>query len=123
MQETNKQILFASRPIGWVADDNFRFVTKDIGYPEEGDVLVRNIYMSVDPYMRGRMNAAKSYAAGFELGKVLTAGMIGQVELSNNSKFKVGEFVSGHMGWEEYSLLRGGAGLEKVDPKLAPLSY
>jgi len=124
MQETNKQVLFASRPIGWVSDDNFRFVTRDTDYPEhDGDVLIRNIYLSVDPYMRGRMNSAQTYAAGFELGKVLTGGAIGQVEMSNNPNFKVGDFVNGMLGWEEYSMVRKAAGLVKVDPKAAPLSY
>ncbi len=123
MQESNQQILFASRPIGWVSDDNFRFVTRELLLPENSGVLVKNIYLSVDPYMRGRMSAQKSYAAGFELGKVLSGGGIGQVTISHDPKLKVGDFVTGHMGWEEISYFPDASGLQKLDPKLAPLSY
>ncbi len=123
MIEKNKQVLFASRPIGWVTDDNFRFVQRELELPEGNDVLVRNIYLSVDPYMRGRMNAQQTYADGFQLGKVLTGEVVGQVEMSDNPDFKVGDFVIGYLGWEEFSYCPGGRGLSKIDPKRAPLSY
>ncbi|WP_416896456.1 MAG: NADP-dependent oxidoreductase [Minwuia sp.] len=123
MTNTTRQVIFAKRPRGWVSDDCFEI--RDVAIPElaDGDVLVRNIYMSVDPYMRGRMNDAKSYAAGFELGKVMQCGAIGEVVKSRNDKIPEGTVVTGMLNWETYTLVKGGDGLMPVDPKAAPLPY
>jgi NADPH-dependent curcumin reductase CurA len=83
---------------------------------------VRNHWLSLDPYMRGRMDAVKSYAKHVELGEVMTGGTVGEVVASRHPKFAVGEFVTGALGWQEYAL-SDGAGLRKVDPQRAPLSY
>lgn len=123
MAEINTRIMFKSRPTGWVAPENFEIVTAEAPEPGPDDVLVRNIYMSLDPYMRGRMNAGKSYISGFQLGEVMMAGVVGQVAASNNAAFAEGDYVNGMLGWENYSLVPGGKGLTKVDPSIAPLSY
>lgn len=95
MAATNRRVIFEKRPEGWVSEDCFR--VEDAPVPElgDGDVLVRNIYMSVDPYMRGRMNDEKSYTAGFALGKVMQCGAVGEVAESRNPKFEAGQIVTG----------------------------
>lgn len=123
MSENNLQVLFKSRPSGWVVPENFELHEGTVPEPGDGDVLVRNRYMSVDPYMRNRMNDVKSYVEGFKLGKVLTGGVVGEVAKSNNPAFKEGDQVSGMLGWENYTNVPGGAGLMKVDGSLAPLSW
>ena len=119
----NTQVIFKSRPVGWVGEENFEIREVPVPEPGDGDVVVRNIYLSVDPYMRGRMRAGKSYTPGFELGQVLIGGAVGQVAQSNNPQYSVGNFVTGMLGWEQFTLVAGGAGLRPVDPALAPLSY
>ncbi|MEQ9361341.1 MAG: NADP-dependent oxidoreductase, partial [Rhodospirillales bacterium] len=107
---TNRQIIFTSRPEGWVTLDNF--AARDAAMPDvgDGDVLVRAIYMSLDPYMRGRMDAAKSYAAGFQLGEPLQARVIGQVAASKNPDYAEGALVFGALDWADYTLVPGGRG-------------
>lgn len=122
MSEINHRILLKSRPAGWVTLDNFDFVETALPDIGEGEFLVRNIYMSVDPYMRGRMNDAKSYVPPFQVGEVLEAGVVGEVVQSNNEKFATGDFVVGSLGWEDYSK-SDGEGMIKIDPDVAPLSY
>lgn len=119
---TNRRILLKSRPEGWVTRENFILDEQPVREPVDGEVLVRNVYMSVDPYMRGRMNDAKSYIAPFELGEPLEAGVVGQVMTSRSSRFDAGDWVSGMLGWEEYSI-SDGRGLVRVQPSGAPLSY
>ena len=85
----------------------------------EGEILVQNIYMSVDPYMRGRMNDRKSYLPPFQLGKPLDGGCVGRVIASKNGPFQVGDYVSGWLGWREY-FVSDGQGLLKIDPAMAP---
>ena len=79
----NKQVCLASRPSGWVTPENFSIRETDVGEPAEGQVLVKNLFMSVDPYMRSRMNDAKSYIPPFQIGEVLQAGVVGEVVSSN----------------------------------------
>ena len=123
MSETiNKQIRLASRPSGWVTDDNFTLTEEAMPEPGGGQLLVRNIFMSVDPYMRGRMNDTKSYVPPFQIGEVLVAGAVGQVVASNNSDFAEGDHVVGMLGWENYSL-SDGAQLRKIEASALPLSY
>jgi len=118
---TNVQVLLASRPTGWVEESNFNIVERPIPKPGPGELLVRNHWLSLDPYMRGRMNEGKSYAAPVEIGQVMVGGAVGEVVESANPRFKPGEFVVGPLGWQLYALSTGD-GLVKVDPKLIPLS-
>jgi NADPH-dependent curcumin reductase CurA len=119
---SNKQIRLASRPSGWVTADNFTLTEEaapDIG---QGQLLIRNLFMSVDPYMRGRMNDVKSYVPPFQIGEVLQADVVGEVIASENDDYAVGETVNGLLGWENYSL-SDGIGLRKVPKGPARLSY
>lgn len=118
----NKQIRLASRPSGWVTEDNFTLTEEALPEPGDGQLLVRNIFMSVDPYMRGRMNDRKSYVPPFQIGEVLQAGAVGQVVSSNNAAYAEGDYVTGMFGWENYSVTDG-AQIRKVDAGPAPLSY
>ena len=119
---TNKQVRLASRPSGWVTADNFTLTEEAIPEVGQGQLLVRNLFMSVDPYMRGRMNKAKSYVPSFQVGEVLQAGVVGEVIASSNKDYAEGDFVTGMLGWENYSL-SDGTGLHKVPQGPAPLSY
>lgn len=121
-EKTNQQIRLASRPHGWVTEKNFDVTAGPVPKPAEGQVLVRNIFMSVDPYMRGRMNDVKSYVAPFQVGEVLQAGVVGQVVESRNPTFAAGDYVNGMLGWENYSLSNG-QGIYKVTRNEVPLSY
>jgi hypothetical protein len=118
----NIQVLLASRPTGWVEESNFRIVETPIPKPAPSQVLVRNLWLSLDPYMRGRMNDVKSYATPVQIGEVMVGGVVGEVVESNNPKFKPGDHVVGPLGWQLYAV-SSGEGLMKVDPKLVPLSY
>jgi NADPH-dependent curcumin reductase CurA len=117
----NKRVLLASRPTGWVTEDNFRIDSVPVPKPKDGEVLVKNLWLSLDPYMRGRMNDSKSYAAKQELGEVMIGGTAGEVIESKNPKFAVGDKVVGMFGWQQYGLSNG-AGLNKIDASRAPLS-
>jgi hypothetical protein len=121
-QAINKQIRLASRPSGWVAEENFSVTEETVTKPEDGEVLVRNIFMSVDPYMRGRMNDVKSYVPPFQIGEVLQAGVVGQVVESRFDGIAEGDYVMGMLGWENYSLSDGRL-LRKIPPGPVPLSY
>jgi NADPH-dependent curcumin reductase CurA len=121
-RETNHQIRLASRPQGWVTEKNCEHVEGSIPNPANGQVLVRNIFLSVDPYMRGRMNDVKSYVPPFQVGEVLQAGVVGQVVESKNPMFEAGDYVNGMLGWENYSLSNG-QGIYKVTKGEVPLSY
>jgi NADPH-dependent curcumin reductase CurA len=121
MSETNKQILLASRPTGWVEPSNFRLVEAPLPAIAEGQVLVRNHFLSLDPYMRGRMSEAKSYAEPVRLGEVMVGGTAGEVVESKNPKFEVGDKVVGMLGWQLYGV-DDGSTLRKVDDRSIPLS-
>ena len=118
----NKQIRLSSRPSGWVTPDNFELTEADAGEPGDGEVLVRNIFLSVDPYMRSRMNDVKSYIPPFQIGEVLQAGVVGQVEASNFDGIAEGDYVIGMLGWENYSICDGRQ-LRKLVQSSAPLSW
>jgi NADPH-dependent curcumin reductase CurA len=120
--ETNQQIRLASRPTGWVTEDNFTLTEEPIREPADGQVLVRNVFMSVDPYMRGRMNDSKSYVPPFQIGDVLQASVVGQVVSSRFDGIAENDYVTGMLGWENYSVCDDRT-LRKVHPGLAPLSY
>ena len=117
-EATNRQILLASRPSGWVTEENFELAENAVSDIAEGQVLVRNIYMSVDPYMRGCMNDAKSYVEPFQIGEVCQAGVVGEIIESRNADFADGDYVSGMLGWENYSV-SGGDGLRKIEKSAA----
>ena len=119
---TNTEIRLKSRPHGWVTGENFEQTESAVPEPAEGQILVRNIYMSVDPYMRGRMNEAKSYVPPFQIGEVLQAGIVGQVVKSRNPQFSEGEYVNGVLGWQNYSLSTG-QGIYKIAKGDVPLSW
>lgn len=121
-QAVNKQIRLASRPSGWVTADNFTVSDEAIAKPADGEVLVRNVFMSVDPYMRGRMNDVKSYIPPFQVGEVLQAGVVGQVVESRYDEVAEGDYVMGMLGWENYSISDGRL-LRKIPSGPVPLSY
>lgn len=118
---TNKQIVLAARPVGAPKDTDFRLEEAPKGDPGDGEVLVRTIYFSLDPYMRGRMNDGPSYAAPVPIGGVMEGGGVGQVVASNADGYKVGDYVTGRSGWQQYAVMRANE-IRKVDPNLAPIS-
>ena len=121
---TNRQIQLASRPQGEPSADNFKLVEQTLPALADGQVLVRNHFLSLDPYMRGRMNDGKSYTTPQALGEVMLGGTAGEVVESHNPHFKVGDQVVGMGGWQEYQIVdatqRGV--IQKVDTTHIPLS-
>jgi NADPH-dependent curcumin reductase CurA len=117
----NRQIQLKSRPEGAPGLDNFELVERPVPEPGEGEVLMRTLYLSLDPYMRGRMSAAKSYAKPAAVGEPMVGGTVGEIVASRNPKFSVGDIVLGYGGWQEYALSSGTA-LRKLDPAAAPVS-
>ncbi len=117
---TSREIRLKNRPRGLPRENDFELAQTAIGAIGPGQILVQNIYMSVDPYMRGRMDDRKSYVPPFQLGHPLEGGSIGRVIASKDGPFQVGDFVLGMQGWREY-FVSDGKGLVKVDPSLAPL--
>ena len=122
MAAGNKQVLLASRPQGWVAADNFRIVDASITEPDTGEVLVRNDWLSLDPYMRGRMNDVKSYAPSVQLGQVMVGQTVGEVIESRHPRFKPGDKVLTQLGWQLYGVAKGND-LTPIDTSRAPASY
>ena len=122
---TNRQIVLDNRPDGEATTSNFKLVTSETPALANGQVLVRHHYLSLDPYMRGRMNESKSYAASQALGEVMIGGTVGEVVESRSPKFKPGDQVVGMGGWQEYSVVDADAPgmLRKVDTTHVPLSY
>jgi hypothetical protein len=118
----NTQILFKSRPEGVPTEDNFEVVKTPIGEPGEGEVLRRTLYLSVDPYMRGRMSTKKSYAEGAKLGEPMVGQTVAEVIASKNPRFQPGDIVLTTDGWQAYGL-SDGKGLRKVDPAMGPVSW
>lgn len=117
----NRKITLAARPQGWPKETDFKLEEESVAEPGEGEVLIRVVYLSVDPYMRGRMNDRKSYAPPVQIGQVMGGGAVGRVVASKHAKFKEGDTAMGDLGWQEYSI-RPGDALMKVDPSLAPIS-
>jgi NADPH-dependent curcumin reductase CurA len=116
----NLQVLLNHRPTDKVSPANFRVVETPVPTPGPGEVLVRHTFLSLDPYMRGRLNDAKSYAKPQEIGAVMGGGTVGTVEASNNPRFKAGDAVVGMGGWQRYSV-SDGATLRVVDAKAIPI--
>ncbi|ATJ86512.1 NADP-dependent oxidoreductase [Ralstonia solanacearum] len=121
MSNSYQRIVLASRPEGPVTPDNFRLETAPIPELQDGQVLVRNHFLSLDPYMRGRMNDSKSYAEPQPLDEVMIGGTVGVVEASKNPAYAVGDNVIGMFGWQEIGI-SDGRGMQKVDTRHVPLS-
>lgn len=122
---TNRQQLLDNRPEGEAVASNFKLVTTETPPLQDNQVLVRHHYLSLDPYMRGRMNDAKSYAQPQPLGEVMQGGTVGEVVESRHPKYAVGDKVVGFGGWQEYSVVDGNqvGALRKVDTTHVPLSH
>ena len=120
--QQNRQIKLASRPHGKPITANFEFATAAIPTPNDSQMLLRTLYLSLDPYMRGRMSDAKSYADPLEVGDVMLGGTVAQVVESNIDKFSVGDLVVSNSGWQDYSI-SDGEGILKLDKNMANPSY
>jgi len=119
--QTYLRIVLAERPRGPVKPENFRLETVAVPQLADGEVLIRNHYLSLDPYMRGRMSAAKSYASSQQIGDTMIGGTVGQVVASRNEFYQVGEYVNGMLGWAEMGV-SDGVLLRKLDVTRIPLS-
>ncbi len=119
--QRNREVILAAHPVGEPKESDFTFIDSAVPTPGPGQMLLRTIYLSLDPYMRGRMTGQRSYVAPFEIGKALQGGTVCEVVQSNLPKFKAGDFVQGMSGWQDYAL-SDGSGFRRIDPKLAPLS-
>lgn len=115
----NREIRLASRPAGVPTLENFQFVDTDVPQPAEGEVLVRLRYISVDPYLRGRMREGKSYVEPFEVGQVIKSGAVGDVVESRSPKFQPGDVVTGQLGWRLHDVAKAET-LMKVVPGVSP---
>ena len=121
MTRTNSRVLLNAHPAGFPADTDFKLVETPIPDPAAGEVLIRTIYLSLDPYMRGRMNPGASYAKNVEIGDVMTAQTVGQVVASRHDRFAEGDIVLSGNGWQEYAVADA-RGVRKLDPAAAPIS-
>ena len=120
---TNTRVVLKSRPVGMPTDDNFEIQSVPVAPPGEGEMLLRTLWLSLDPYMRGRMSDRKSYAKPLDIGDVITGGVVCQVVASNIDDFPVGTIVSGMYGWQSYAIARADDNrLFRIDPDLAPIS-
>lgn len=117
----NRRILLARRPQGEPTERDFVLDEAPVPAPGDGELLTRTVYLSLDPYMRGRMNAGPSYSAPVEVGGVMEGGTVSVVEASRNDAFAMGDVVVGRTGWQDYAV-SDGAALRKVDPSQAPVS-
>ncbi len=119
--DTMERIVLAARPQGSPKPSDFRLETIPMPQPGEGEYLARTIWLSLDPYMRGRMDESKSYAAAVEIGAPMEGGCVAEVIASNNPNFAVGDFINDGMGWQSHAV-RDGKMARKLDPGLAPIS-
>jgi NADPH-dependent curcumin reductase len=117
----NRRILLASRPHGEPKASDLQLETSEVAEPRDGEVLLRNLYLSLDPYMRGRMSAAKSYAKPVEVGEVMEGGTVSEVVKSNHPGFAPSDVVLSYTGWQEYAISNG-MGLRKLDESVAPVT-
>jgi NADPH-dependent curcumin reductase len=120
MVAKNRKIVLAARPDGEPKPEHFRLIEEAAPEPGDGQVLLKTLWLSIDPYMRGRMSAARSYAKPVEVGDVMVGGTVSEVAASKNPAFKPGDIVLGYSGWQEYAL-SDGKGLVKLDPKRIPV--
>jgi NADPH:quinone reductase len=115
----NRRVTLAARPSGFPEESDFSVDEADVPEPGPGEVLVRNLWVSVDPYQRGRMSTQRSYARGLELGDVITAQAVGEVVGSKDGRYAEGDLAVGQLGWQGYAVARAGA-LRKVPPEVRP---
>jgi NADPH-dependent curcumin reductase CurA len=116
----NQRIVLASRPEGWVTPQNFRLEKAPLPRPADGEVLVRNLWLSLDPYMRGRISAAKSYVKGVDIGEVMVGQTVGEVMEAKHPTLKKGDHVLTQLGWQLYGATKEAT---RIDGSRAPLSY
>ena len=117
----NRQFLLAARPAGMPKESDFRLVEAPIPALADNQILLRTKFLSVDPYMRGRMTGIRTYADPVDIGQLMVGGTVGEVVDSKNPQFKPGDAVVGYWGWQEYAISEG-RGLQKLDPSAAPIS-
>jgi NADPH:quinone reductase len=117
--KTNRRVTLAERPTGFPKDSDFAIDEVEVGAPGPGEVLVRTLWVSVDPYQRGRMSQVRSYAKGLELGDVITSQSLGEVVESQDGRYSPGDLVVGQLGWQEYAVVRAGL-LRRVPEFLDP---
>lgn len=121
LPEKQQQIQLVSRPEGMPVKEDFLYKEIDVPQPSNGEVLVKTIYLSVDPYMRGRMSDAKSYVEPFKLNEALAGGVVGEIVESKSAHFQKGDFVVGMLPWQEYSVAKEKE-IRTIDPDVAPIS-
>ncbi len=119
---TNRQILLASRPVGLPKSTDFSYIQSDMPEVADKQILCKTLYLSLDPYMRGRMNEGKSYIKPVDIGEVLVGGTVSQVVQSEHPEFSEGDIVLSENGWQEYAV-SDGKGIRKLDKLQRPLSY
>ncbi|MDB5202989.1 MAG: NADP-dependent oxidoreductase [Ferruginibacter sp.] len=119
---TTQQIVLAARPKGLPVSEDFRMDTVEIAEIKDGEILLKGLYYSVDPYMRGRMNDAKSYVPPFDIDQPLNGAVIAEVVESRSDKFRAGDLVAGNLPWQKI-IVSDGSALKKVDPRLAAPSH
>ena len=120
-QQINRQILLVNRPLGIPDESCFKLITSTTSQPSHGQVLVRTRFLSVDPYMRGRMNDQRSYVPPFQLNEVLNGGIVGEVVESKSNSFTSGDLVVGNLGWQDYSIADEKE-VRKINSEIAPVS-
>ena len=116
----NRRITLAARPVGFPKDSDFGLVEDTVSEPAEGELLLQTLYLSLDPYMRGRISEARSYAASVEIGQTMVGGTVSSVVVSHHPKYKSGDIVLSYSGWQDYELSNG-QGLHKLDPVHGPI--
>ena len=117
----NKKWILNKRPIGYPKEQDFKLIESSVDELDEGEILIESHYLSLDPYMRGRMNDSKSYAPSIKLGGVITGEVVGKVVQSKSKLFNEGDYATAHIGWQKYGKIDG-ASARKIDPELAPIS-
>ncbi|SVB57417.1 uncharacterized protein METZ01_LOCUS210271, partial [marine metagenome] len=120
-EKVNRRVTLAAQPVGAPKDSDFQMIEGSVPVPGDGEILLRTIYLSLDPYMRGRISAARSYAASVEIGQTMVGATVSSVVASNHSKFEPGQLVLGYSGWQDYEVSTG-KGLTRLDPNTGPVS-
>jgi len=121
MPDVNRQITLAARPVGYPNESDFRLLEVPMPVPGPGEALVKIVYLSLDPYMRGVMNETSPYRTPLKLGDLMLGGAVGKVTVSNQADLRKGDIVEGMFGWQEYTVTDG-KGLRRIDPNAAPIS-
>ncbi len=120
--ENNRQVRLAARPVGLPQESDFELAERPVPQPAPGQALIRVLYLSLDPYMRGRMSGGKSYAAPVRVGGVMTGGAVGEVVCSEAGELAPGDLVEGYLGWQEYAVAAPGQ-VRKLPESRHPISY